>query len=195
MAGGLIAALGAFMIQVTAIAKGVELGRRASPESAAPGPQQSDFHLPAAKVAPMMGKEQHVVSRVEQILTNHFDNVEYASDGFTLRKGSARGFIEVYSRPPRTVTANRPRLCGSPCHCCSKSPKPQSCIDTSHSALAIIGTERWHWCPITSTAHASSSITRCSGTFSTMTSLVMRWAGCWRTQTISTTSSSESSAG
>ena len=65
----------------------------------------------------MMGKEQHVVSRVEQILTNHFDNVEYASDGFTLRKGSARGFIEVYSaaqnghsEPPTFVRITVPLL-------------------------------------------------------------------------------------
>ena len=65
----------------------------------------------------MMGKEQQVVARVEEILTNHFDNVEYASDGFTLRKGSARGFVEVYSpagnghrEPPTFVRITVPLL-------------------------------------------------------------------------------------
>jgi hypothetical protein len=96
VAAALITAIGAFMIQVAVIAKGVALGRNASPETDAPRIQRPDSYSLAAEAIPM-GKEQQVISRVEQILTNHFANVEYASDGFTLRKGSARGFVEVFS--------------------------------------------------------------------------------------------------
>ena len=114
--GGLVAVLGGLLIQVAIIAKGVELGRRASPEIDATNLQQTDLPFPVAK-AGRVGDRQQVISRVEEILTNHFDNVEYASDGFTLRKGSARGFVEVYSpaenghrEPPTFVRITVPLL-------------------------------------------------------------------------------------
>ncbi len=114
--GGVVVVLGGFLIQVAIIAKGVELGRRASPESDASGIQRVDLPVPVAEAAPV-GNRQQVVARVEEILTNHFDNVEYASDGFTLRKGSARGFVEVYSpagnghrEPPTFVRITVPLL-------------------------------------------------------------------------------------
>lgn len=46
----------------------------------------------------MMERQREVTSLVHGILSDHFQNVEaYGGSGFTLRQGSARAFVEVYS--------------------------------------------------------------------------------------------------
>lgn len=83
------------MIQVATIAKGVELGRRASPDDGASRLLHIDSPPPFTEAIPMATRQQ-ITEHVEQILTNNFRDVEmYAAEGFTLRQGSARAFIEI----------------------------------------------------------------------------------------------------
>lgn len=106
--GGLLGTVGAGSIHVATTAKGVELGRdassRAGNESGGAVAEEVGSFLRTPEAA-RMGSKREVASRVHQILTDHFSNVEtYSANGYTLRKGSARAFVEIDSSAENSYT-------------------------------------------------------------------------------------------
>lgn len=73
--------------------------RTAGPRAAPPEMTASVPASPVPRAVKVgMSTRQQVTLRVHQILTDYFDQVEsHSTDGFTLRKGSARAFIEIHS--------------------------------------------------------------------------------------------------